>query len=62
MDADSKMLTSWVVGPRDAGSAHRLMHDLAYRVPGRVQLTTDGFLAYLPAVDDAFGLDVNFAK
>lgn len=62
MDADSKMLISWVVGPRDAGSAYRLMHDLAFRVPGRVQLTTDGFLAYLPAVDEAFGIDVDFAQ
>lgn len=62
LDADSKMLISWVVGPRDAGSAQRLMQDLAFRVPGRVQLSTDGFLAYLEAVDDAFGSGVDFAQ
>lgn len=62
LDADSKMLISWVVGPRDSGSAFRLMHDLAFRVPGRVQLSTDGFLAYLDAVESAFGGDVDFAQ
>ncbi|MYN64955.1 MAG: IS1 family transposase [Acidobacteria bacterium] len=62
LDADSKMLISWVFGPRDSGSAYRLMHDLAFRVPGRVQLSTDGFLAYLDAVESAFGGDVDFAQ
>ena len=38
------------------------MHDLAFRVPGRVQLSTDGFLAYLEAVESAFGNGVDFAQ
>lgn len=55
LDADNKLFISWVVGPRDSISANMLTRDLAYRVPGRVQLSSDGFLAYLAAVEEAFG-------
>jgi hypothetical protein len=37
------------------------MRDLAGRLANRVQLTTDGFKAYMGAVDDAFGGDVDYA-
>ena len=37
------------------------MHDLAGRLANRVQLTTDGHKAYLTAVDDAFGADIDYA-
>ena len=37
------------------------MHDVAYRLTNRVQLTTDGHLAYLRAVEGAFGMDVDYA-
>ena len=62
LDADSKLLVSWLVGPRDGGSAYELMRDLADRVTGRIQLTTDGLASYLPAVEDVFGADVDFAQ
>jgi hypothetical protein len=35
------------------------MRDVADRIKGRVQLTTDGHRAYLNAVEDAFGIDVD---
>ena len=38
-----------------------LMMDLAGRLFGRVQLTTDGFKVYLGAVEDAFGADIDYA-
>lgn len=37
------------------------MHDLASRLSHRVQLTTDGHKAYLSAVEDAFGADIDYA-
>ena len=37
------------------------MHDLAGRLANRVQLTTDGHHAYLSAVEDAFGADIDYA-
>ena len=61
MDADSKLVCSWLVGTRDAGSAYTFMQDLASRLAHRVQLTTDGHRAYLPAVEDAFGADIDYA-
>ena len=42
LDADSKLIVSWLIGPRDAGSAYTMMHDLADRLSTRVQLTSDG--------------------
>lgn len=61
MDADSKLIVSWLVAGRDAGSAHGFMQDLAKRLSNRVQLTTDGHRAYLTAVEDSFGSEIDYA-
>ena len=61
IDADTKLIPSFMVGSRDAGAAKVFMNDLASRLKNRVQLTTDGHGAYLVAVDDAFGLDIDYA-
>ncbi|HLE81552.1 MAG TPA: IS1 family transposase, partial [Dehalococcoidia bacterium] len=61
MDADTKLVPAWLVGRRDSGDAADLMRDLASRLTHRVQLTTDGHRAYLVAVEDAFGADVDYA-
>jgi IS1 family transposase len=62
LDADTKLMCSWVVGARDAEYAMALVDDLRSRLVGRVQLTTDGLRAYLEAVEDAFGDDVDYAQ
>lgn len=62
LDADSKLIVSYLVGGRDAGYAHEFMQDVAARLSTRVQLTTDGHKAYLDAVEGAFGADVDFAQ
>ena len=61
LDADSKLIVSWLVGGRDAGYAAEFMQDLAGRLANRVQLTSDGHRTYLSAVEDAFGSDVDYA-
>ncbi|WP_291390099.1 DDE-type integrase/transposase/recombinase [Devosia sp.] len=61
IDADSKLIVSYMVGTRDAEAATEFMHDVAYRLASRVQLTTDGHGAYLQAVEGAFGMDVDYA-
>ncbi len=61
MHADTKLMVSWLVGERDAGYATEFINDLAFRVASRIQLTTDGFRAYLTAVEGAFGADVDYA-
>jgi IS1 family transposase len=62
IDADTKLIPSFMVGPRDGGTATEFMQDLASRMAGRVQLTTDGHAMYPSAVEDAFGGDVDFAQ
>lgn len=62
IDADSKLIVSWLVGDRDADYAQAFMNDLASRLATRVQMTTDGLKAYLEAIEGAFGCDVDFAQ
>jgi IS1 family transposase len=59
--ADTKLIPCWYIGERDAGAAYEFIQDLKNRLKHRVQLTTDGHKAYLLAVEDAFGAQVNYA-
>ena len=52
MDADTKLLISWLVGPRAIMTARTLMRDLASRLATRIQLTTDGLNYYRTAVEE----------
>jgi len=61
LDAETKLLCSWMIGDRSAVTARAFMKDLAGRLANRVQLTTDGHRAYLEAVESAFGVDVDYA-
>ncbi|MCX6827706.1 MAG: DDE-type integrase/transposase/recombinase [candidate division Zixibacteria bacterium] len=61
IDPESKLIISWLVGLRDAEHAKVFMNDLASRLANRVQLTTDGHRAYLEAVEQAFGADIDYA-
>jgi len=60
LDSDSKLILTWKVGGRDASYALALMDDLRNRVSTRIQLTTDGHRAYLEAVEEAFGADIDY--
>jgi IS1 family transposase len=62
LDADTKLCVSYLVGGRDAGWAKEFMADCASRIKNRVQITTDGHRAYLEAVEDAFGADIDYAQ
>lgn len=61
IDADTKLIPAWYIGTRDGGAAYHFIHDLASRLAHRVQLTTDGHKAYLNAVEDAFGAEIDYA-
>ena len=61
LDADTKLICSWMVGNRDAFAAREFIQDLAGRLDNRIQLTTDGPKVYLEAVAEAFGNDVDYA-
>ncbi len=62
IDADTKLVPSWMVGTRDTETAKLFINDVASRLRNRVQLTTDGHKPYLEAVEGAFGMDVDYAQ
>lgn len=61
IDADTKLVVSWYVGQKDPESTYGFIYDLASRLAGRVQLTTDSFQNYLKAVRAAFNGQVDYA-
>jgi IS1 family transposase len=62
IDADTKLMISWLVGGRDAEFALMFMDDLRGRLANRVQLTSDGHSAYLKGVEESFGDDIDYAQ
>jgi IS1 family transposase len=61
LDADTKLIASWLVGDRGAETAYRFISDLSGRLANRVQLTSDGHKVYLNAVEKSFGDGVDYA-
>jgi len=61
IDADTKLVPSWIVGPRDNTTARIFVNDLAGRLANRIQLTSDGLSVYLAAVEKAFQGHVDYA-
>jgi len=57
LDSDSKLMISWLVGPRSVENATAFMQDLRSRLAGKIQLTTDGHNMYHTAVRAAFNWD-----
>jgi IS1 family transposase len=61
IDADTKLICSWLVGKRDWETAHEFVNDLERRLSNRVQLTSDGLKLYLNAINYAFEGDIDYA-
>ncbi len=62
VDADTKLVPSYKVGKRDLATAKAFMDDLSSRLKNRVQLSSDGLRAYVDAVEEAFGIDVDYGQ
>jgi IS1 family transposase len=62
LDPDSKLMASWYIGWRGEEEAIEFMLDLRGRLANRIQLTTDGHIAYRGAVERVFGNDVDYAQ
>ena len=62
IDPDSKLAPTWLVGRRDKLTARRFLLDVARRMTGRIQLTTDAASFYREATAEAFGLTVDYAQ
>lgn len=61
IDADTKIVPTFMIGNRDLRTARIFIDDLKERLANRVQLTTDGLKVYLDAVEGAFGSEVDYA-
>ncbi len=61
LDADTKLVLSWLVGLREPQYAYEFFKDIKQRLSNRVQLTTDGHRMYYYAADIAFGKDIDYA-
>ncbi|MFA5240712.1 MAG: DDE-type integrase/transposase/recombinase, partial [Phycisphaerae bacterium] len=62
IDADTKLVPTWVIGNRGQEAARTMMLELSHRINNRIQLTTDGHGVYRNAVWDVFGFDVDYAQ
>jgi IS1 family transposase len=64
LDADTKLVPSWLVGERTTQDCYEFLRDLKSRLlPGqRIQLTTDGFGSYPPVVDALWGSGIDYAQ
>ena len=60
--ADTKLLATFFIGDRSYASARQFLEDLRERIPGHVQITSDGWRSYAYAIDAAFGDDVDYAQ
>jgi IS1 family transposase len=62
LDADTKLIASWMIGTRGYITAKLFIDDLADRLANRIQLTSDGHKAYLQAVEESFGGAIDYAQ
>ena len=62
IDSKTKLVPSFKVGKRDSATANAFVSDVASRVSNRVQISSDALRAYIDAVDNAFGSNVDFAQ
>jgi hypothetical protein len=54
LDADSKLMISWVVSDRSQEAADAIIRDLKSRITQRIQFSSDGLPLYLEAVLKTF--------
>ncbi len=62
IDADTKLIASWLVGSRGSHAAITFLNDLRARVVGSPQITTDGHNVYPHAMARAFGTEIDYAQ
>lgn len=62
VDSDSKLVPCYKVGKRDSATANAFINDLASRLKNRVQLSSDSLAAYVEAVEQTFGADIDYGQ
>ena len=62
IDAETKLVPAFRVGKRDAVTANAFVSDVASRMANQVQISTDALRAYVDAVEQSFGTDVDYGQ
>lgn len=62
IEAKSKLVVCYLLGRRDLESAIKFMEKMQRASDGRFQLSTDGLRAYIEAVEQVFGTDIDYAQ
>lgn len=62
IDADTKIVPTWLLGNRDGHTARVFIKDLKDRLANRIQLTSDGLKYYFHAVAEYFDDEVDYAQ
>ncbi len=62
LDAESKLIPSYLVGKRTIDNVYAFISDLSGRLDNRVQLSSDGLKAYVDAVEDTFGAGIDYGQ
>lgn len=62
IDAETKLVPAFRVGDRGAATANAFVADVASRMRNRVQISTDGLNAYVGAIENAFGGEVDYGQ
>jgi transposase-like protein len=62
IDAETKLIPTYLVGKRSRENAHDFMRDLSMRLANRIQLSTDAMDSYVNAVEAALGADVDYGQ
>jgi IS1 family transposase len=61
IDAETKLVPSFKIGKRNHLTANAFVADIASRLKNRPQVSSDGLKVYIDAIDQAFGMDVDYA-
>ena len=61
IDAETKLVPAFKVGKRNSATANAFVADIASRLKNRPQVSSDGLKVYIDAIDQAFGMDVDYA-
>lgn len=62
IDETTKIVPCYRVGKRTKNDAIAFVTDLARRVSGRIQISSDGLSSYVEAVEQGFGGDVDYGQ
>lgn len=61
IDTETKLVPSWMIGPRNYKTTYQFIGDLRSRVSNKPHLTSDGYKAYPRAIDQHFDRAVDYA-